>query len=71
MSDEHPTDRASRLDALETALGDADPADAPAIAEEIADVLSDALDSTQKGNRAELGRGSPDTVPETAGESPS
>jgi len=50
MPDQHSTDPASfRLDALESELAAGDPADAPAIAEEIAGILSDSLDATQEG----------------------
>lgn len=50
MPDQHSTDTASsHLDALESELAAGDPAEAPAIAEEIASMLSDSLDATQAG----------------------
>ncbi|MCZ7533158.1 MAG: hypothetical protein M5U23_07110 [Acidimicrobiia bacterium] len=61
MTDEHTTHEtsSSRLDALERELDQADPADAPAIAEEIAAILSDALDATEAGDPT---TGGPDTA---------
>ncbi len=71
MPDEHTTDTSSRLDALEAELAKADPADAPAIAEEIASVLSDSLDATQARSGTANGQESADTGSEGVGESQS
>jgi hypothetical protein len=40
-------DPSENLDTLEIELNNADPADAPAIAEELAEALGDALEATQ------------------------
>lgn len=72
MPDEHTTDTSSsHLDALETELAEADPADAPVIAEEIAGMLSDSLDATQAGRGTAIRQEPADTGPEAVGESQS
>lgn len=50
MSDEPTTHHTPEdLDTLERQLGAADPAEAPSIAEDLANFLGDALEATQEG----------------------
>ena len=46
MTTESPQDPTGELDALEVALEEADPADAPGTADRLADKLNDLLDRT-------------------------
>ncbi len=70
MTDDDTTHAASssRLDALETELDRADPADAPAIAEEIAAILSDSLDATEPVISTPAGSDTASLGSEVAGE---
>ena len=53
MTTESPQDPTGELDALEVALEEADPADAPGTADRLADKLNDLLDRTAAEPRVE------------------